>query len=151
MTAAESFLLMAEAKFRYATVTLPLSAQQYYEQGVRESFRLTGTTSKYGADKVTTLLSSGLDLADWNTSPDKLKAIWMQKWLALVNYGGLEAWTEFRRTNFPNIPLSASAPVVKKLPLRLFYPSTELSSNGANVAKQGTIDVFNTRLFWDVD
>jgi hypothetical protein len=151
MTAAESFLLMSEAKVRYATVNLPLAAKDYYEQGVKESFRLTGTTTKYGADKATTLLASGIDLADWNASADKLKAIWMQKWLALVNYGGLEAWSEFRRTNYPNIPPSASAPVGQKLPLRLYYPSTEVSSNGANVAKQGTIDVFNTRLFWDVD
>ena len=151
MTAAESFFLLAEAKFRYPAVNLPLTAQQYYEQGVRESFRLTGTTAKYGADKATTLLTSGIDLADWNASPDKLKAIWMQKWLALVNYGGLEAWSEFRRTNYPNIPLSASAPAGQKLPLRLFYPSTETSSNGANVSAQGPVDVFNTRIFWDVD
>ena len=151
MTAAESFLLMSEAKFRYATVNLPLAAKDYYEQGVKESFRLTGTTTKYGADKATTLLASGIDLADWNASADKLKAIWMQKWLALVNYGGLEAWSEFRRTNYPNIPPSAQAPVGQKPPVRLYYPSTEVSSNGANVAKQGTIDVFNTRLFWDVD
>ena len=121
MTAAESFLLLAEAKQRYgAAVTLPLTAQAYYEQGVKESFRLTGTA----ASAATTLLTSGKDLADWTASPDKLKAIWMQKWIALVNYSGLEAWSEFRRTNFPVTPPSASAPANQKLPLRLFYPQT---------------------------
>ena len=75
----------------------------------------------------------------------------MQKWLATVNFSGFEAWSEFRRTNYPPIPLSASAPAGQKLPLRLFYPSTELGSNNENVLAQGTIDVFNTRLFWDVD
>jgi hypothetical protein len=35
--------------------------------------------------------------------------------------------------------------------LRLFYPSGELASNGENVLAQGTVDVFATRIFWDVD
>ena len=149
MLAAESFFLLAEAKELYgANVTLPLSAQEYYETGVKESFRVTGATAAYGADKATTLLTSGIDLADWTASPDKLKAIWMQKWLALVNFAGLEAWAEFRRTNYPNIPASASAPAGTKLPLRLFYPSTE---SGSNPNVPGEVDPFSTRLFWDVD
>lgn len=152
MTNAEMQFLLAEAKQRYgAAVTLPLTAQQYYEQGVRESFRTTGTSTAYGAATATTLLTSGLDLADWTASPDKLKAIWMQKWIALTNYSGLEAWTEFRRTNFPVTPPSLSTAPTQPLPLRLFYPQAELASNGANVNAQGNIDVFATRLFWDVD
>jgi hypothetical protein len=152
MTNAESYFNLAEAKQLYgAGVTLPSTAQTYYEQGVIQSFRITGTTATYGADKATALLTSGKDLADWTASPDKLKAIWMQKWLALVNYSGLEAWSDFRRTNFPLIPLSASAPAGQKLPLRLYYPQSELAANGANVNAQGAIDIFNTRLFWDVD
>lgn len=148
MTAAESFLLLAEAKQRYgAAVTLPMTAQQYYEQGVKESFRITGTS----AAAATTLITSGKDLADWTASPDKLKAIWSQKWIALLHYSGLEAWSEFRRTNYPVIPASATAPVGAKLPLRLFYPQSEGTSNGENIKSQGTIDVFNTRIFWDVD
>jgi hypothetical protein len=152
MTNAESQFLLAEAKQRYAAaVTLPGTAQAYYEQGVRESFRLTGTTAAYGAAAATTLLTSGFDLADWTASPDKLKAIWMQKWIALVNYSGLEAWSEYRRTNFPVTPASASTAANAPRPLRLFYPQAELASNGANVTAQGTIDVFATRIFWDVD
>jgi len=50
------------------------------EQEVKVSFRLTGTATSAAI----TLLTSGKDLADWTASPDKLKAIWMQKWLALV-------------------------------------------------------------------
>jgi hypothetical protein len=152
MTAAESFFLLAEAKQRYAAaVNLPLTAKEYYEQGVKESFRLTGTTATYGADKATTLLTSGKDLADWDASPDKLKAIWEQKWLALVNYGGEEAWAEYRRTNFPVTPASASASANAARPVRLFYPQGEEVSNGTNVKAQGTIDVFATKIFWDVD
>ncbi|MEO7310154.1 MAG: SusD/RagB family nutrient-binding outer membrane lipoprotein [Chitinophagaceae bacterium] len=147
MTLAESNFLLAEAKQRYPTLALTGTAKTYYENGVKASFTLTGTS----ATAATTLLTSGKDLADWDASPDKLKAIWQQKWIAMVNYTGLEAWSEYRRTNFPVTPASASAPVGQKVPLRLFYPSTELGSNGANVTAQGTIDVFTTRIFWDVD
>lgn len=151
MTNAEVQFLLAEAKQRYgAAVNLPLTAQQYYENGVRESFRLTGTTATYGAAAATTLLTSGIDLADWNASPDKLKAIWMQKWIALVNYSGLEAWSEYRRTNFPVTPASLAASPTAPRPVRLFYPQSESSAN-PNVQAQGTIDVFTSRLFWDVD
>ncbi|MEO7983181.1 MAG: SusD/RagB family nutrient-binding outer membrane lipoprotein [Bacteroidota bacterium] len=152
MTNAELQFNLAEAKQRYgAAVTLPNTAQAYYEQGVKESFRITGTTTVYGAAAATTLLTSGIDLADWTASPDKLKAIWMQKWIALTNYSGLEAWSEFRRTNFPVTPPSASTSPTQALPKRLFYPQSELASNGANVLAQGTIDVFTTKIFWDVD
>jgi len=151
MTNAESQFLLAEAKQRYAGVTLPSTAQAYYEQGVKEAFRLTGTTTAYGAAAATTLLTSGIDLSDWTASPDKLKAIWMQKWLALTNYSGLEAWNEYRKNNFPVTPASASTAANAPRPVRLFYPSGEVASNGENVKAQGTIDVFATRLFWDVD
>lgn len=152
MTNAEVQFLLAEAKQRYgAAVNLPLSAQTYYENGVKESFRITGTTTAYGAAAATTLLTSGIDLADWNASPDKLKAIWMQKWVALTNYSGFEAWSEFRRTNFPVTPASQSTAPNAPLPVRLYYPNTELASNGANIIALGTIDAFTSKLFWDVD
>jgi hypothetical protein len=152
MTNAEVQFNLAEAKQRYgAAVTLSQTAQTYYETGVKESFRLTGTTAAYGSGAATALLTNGKDLSDWAASPDKLKAIWMQKWLALVNYNGLEAWSEYRRTNFPVTPASASTAPAAPRPVRLFYPSTEVASNGTNISAVGSVDVFTTRLFWDVD
>jgi hypothetical protein len=149
MLAAETNFLLAEAAQRYgAAVTLGSTAQGYYEQGVIQSFRTTGATATFGADKATALLSSGVDLADWNASPDKLKAIWMQKWIALTNYNGLEAWSEYRRTEFPPVPASASAPAGQAKAVRLFYPSTEAGSN-PNVP--AGIDVFTSKIFWDVN
>jgi hypothetical protein len=164
MTNAESQFLLAEAKQRYgAAITPSGTAQSYYEQGVRESFRITGTTAAYDGNPVdnplpnpprntaTILLTSGQDLVDWTASPDKLKAIWMQKWLALTNYSGLEAWSEYRKNNFPVTPASASTSLTAARPVRLFYTQAEEASNGVNVKAQGTIDVFTSRLFWDVD
>jgi Starch-binding associating with outer membrane len=148
MLAAESYFNLAEAKQLYgASVTLTGTAQSYYEQGVKEAYRVTGTPTS----AATTILVNGKNLSDWAASTDKLKAIWFQKWLALTNFSGLEAWCDFRRTNYPVLPASAGAPVGQALPVRLFYPSTELASNGANVTAQGAIDVFTGRLFWDVD
>lgn len=149
ITAAESLLLQAEAAYRYsAQVTFPMTAKDYYEQGVRESFRLLGVPT--ASARATELLTSGKQDADWTASTDKLKAIWMQKWLALVNFGGLEAWTEYRRTNYPTIPESAGASVGAAVPVRLYYPNTEVGAN-SNTPKQATDVVFKNRLFWDVD
>ncbi len=157
MLAAESFFCLAEAKTVFPTVALSGTAQSYYEQGVKESFRVLGATANPSAavpvliNPATTVLVNGKDLSDWSASPDKLKAIWFQKWIALTNYSGFEAWCDFRRTNYPVLPVSAGAPVGQPLPVRLYYPQTESSTNGANVSAQGTVDVFTGKLFWDVD
>jgi hypothetical protein len=149
MSAAESFLLQAEAKERYgASVNLPLTAKQYYDAGVTESFRLLGVPSYAAA--ATALLNSGLPDADYAASTDKLKTIAIQKWLALVNFNGLEAWSEYRKTGYPVTPQSLAVPDPLKRPLRLFYPSTEKGSN-PNVPAQSSTAIFTDRLFWDVD
>ena len=148
MTSGEAQFLLAEAKELYgAGVNLTGTSQSYYEQGVKEAFRITGTA----ATAATTLLTSGKPLADWSASPEKLKAIWFQKWLGLTNFSGLEAFADYRRTNYPVLPASAGAPAGQKPAIRLFYPVTELGSNEANVKAQGNIDVYTTRIFWDVD
>src|SRR5205085_5627707 len=86
-------------------------------------------------------LSNGIANADWNASPDKLKAIWVQKWVALCNIDGSEAWAEYRRATSPtnlngSLPPGYSAHSVAVgggEPVRLYYPLREESVNGANV------------------
>lgn len=148
MTAAEIQFLLAEAKQRFPAVTLTGSAQSYYEEGVKQSFRVLGVPN--AAANAATLLSSGKADADWNASANKLQAIAIQKWIALCNFSGFEAWNEYRRTNLPVTPQAATI-TDNRRPLRLFYPGTESGSNGANVSAQGAIDVFATRIFWDID
>lgn len=145
LTAAEVQFALAEAKQRFPAVTLPGTAQSYFEEGVKQSFRALGVAD--AATKATTLLTSGIADADWSASTDKLKAIAVQKWIALVNFSGLEAWTEYRKSNLPVTPQSPGVSTADR-PLRFFYPNTESGSN-ANVPTG--IDVFKTRLFWDVD
>lgn len=143
MTAAETQFSLAEAKQRYPGVTLPGTAQSYYEEGVKQSFRALGAT----AAQATTLLTSGIADADWTVSTDKLRAIAIQKWLALNNFSGLEAWSEYRKTNLPVTPQAATVTDSRR-PVRFFYPNTESGSN-ANVP--AGIDIFTSRIFWDVD
>ena len=147
MTAAEVQFLLAEAKQRYTDVTLPNTAQMYFETGILQSFRVLGANTAGAA----AFKGSKIQNYDWDASTDKLTAIAIQKWVALTNFSGLEAWAEYRRTNLPVIPQSIQVPEANKRPLRLFYPNTEAGSNVANVSAQGTIDPFTTKLFWDVD
>jgi hypothetical protein len=90
-----------------------------------------------------------------------LKAIWVQKWIALCNVDGSEAWAEYRRTTSPgnpngNLPQGYSAksvavPPGQTEPLRLYYPLRESNVNTANVPLTGQTYVFTTRIFWDVN
>ncbi|WP_080239315.1 SusD/RagB family nutrient-binding outer membrane lipoprotein [Spirosoma rigui] len=146
MTASEVQFLLAEAKQRYTDVSLPGTAQSYFETGITQSFRVLGANVA-GA---TAFKGSKVNNYDWDASTDKLAAIAIQKWIALTNFNGLEAWAEYRRTNLPAIPQSVQVPETKR-PVRFFYPNTEAGSNAANVSAQGNIDAFSTRLFWDVD
>jgi len=147
MTAAEVQFCLAEAKQRYgASVNLPGTAQSYYEEGVLQSFRALGAPTAKAAQ----LLTSGVADNDFVASTDKLKAIQYQKWLAVSYFTGLEAWTEYRKNNYPATPQSKNV-VGTSRPLRLYYPGTELGSNKANIDAQGTIDPLATRIFWDID
>jgi hypothetical protein len=148
MTAAEVQFNLAEVKERYgAGISLTGDAKTYFEEGMTQSFRLLGAgVANAAASKFT-----GIKDYDYTASTNKINTISFQKWLAMCNYSGFEAWTEYRRTNYPITPQSALVPEPNKRPLRLFYPNTELGSNGENVKAQGTIDIFTTKLFWDVD
>ena len=145
-TAAEVQFLLAEAKQRFSDVNLTATAQTYFEDGISQSFRTLGAN----AAGATAFKGSKINNYDWTTSTDKLAAIATQKWIALCNFSGLEAWSEYRKTNLPVTPQTVQV-VDTKRPVRFFYPNTESGSNTANVTAQGTIDAFGTRLFWDVD
>jgi len=158
MTAAESFFLQAEAVQRNL-MTSNLSARQLYEKGVAQSFYLlasqadTTTLKKSWPSNLSlkkelkTYLSSSVPNVDWNASTNKVEAIITQKWVALANYGGFEAWTEYRRTGIPEVPLSTRAQGNAQ-PVRLLYPLSEYSNNAENATAQGTINQFSSKIFW---
>ena len=127
-----------------------LSIENNSTKGVVPSDKSNRTGVRFAAG--TALLTKGKDLPNWAATPDKLKAIWMQKWVALTSITGLESWAWYRRTGFPVTPKSKSAPSGSTdRPVRFFYPQTEVSSNKANTPKQAANDTFSARMFWDVD
>ena len=147
MTAAEVQFNLAEAKQRYgAAVTLAGTAKSYYEEGVKQSYRALGASTT----GLAALLVSGVNDVDFDASTNKLNAIAYQKWFALGYFNGLEAWSEYRKSGYPLTPQSRAVTTTAR-PLRLYYPGTELGSNGANVNAQGTIDPLSSRIFWDID
>ena len=147
MTAAEVLLNLAEAKERYGSdVNLTGTAQEYFQEGIKQSYRALGASSAESAN----FIGSGVQNYDYTATSNKLEAIAIQKWLALCNFNGLDAWCEYRKTGLPQTPQSIQVPDNKR-PVRFFYPNTESGSNAENVSAQGTIDIFATRLFWDVD
>jgi hypothetical protein len=144
MTSAESFFLQAEAVQKGLLVS-DKSAQVLYESGIGESFSLLGVPNS--AASAVTYYGQAINNVGFAASTDKLTAIRTQKWISLVNFGGFEAWTEYRRTGVPNIPLSTKA-LGTKQPTRLLYPLSEYSSNTENVNAQGKIDHLSSKIFW---
>jgi hypothetical protein len=171
MSAAEAYFLKAEAAQRYGISNWGggqvSNAQQSYEAGVRWAFRLaaathtsTATATDAAADAAANAyMANGIANADWSASTDKIKAILVQKWTALVNIDGLEAWSEYRKSNTPTDsgaappPSQTSGATVKSTvatlpePVRLYYPLREENVNGANVQQP---NIFTSRIFWDV-
>ena len=76
----------------------------------------------------------------------KQTVIIYQKYLAENTIASTEAWADYRRTAQPKYAISVRGGVTK-LPTRLFYPQSEVSTNLANVPKG--VDQF-TKIFWDV-
>ena len=72
-----------------------------------------------------------------------------QEWIALFGQG-FETWTEWRRTQIPQLTPAAEA-IITKIPSRLFYPTTEPSLNKANYDAAVTkisADELTSTLFW---
>lgn len=171
---AESYFLKAEGALR--GWNMGGTAQAFYEEGVKASFKangasgaeayLLGTTTQisYVDPKNTANNSPALtkitvkwdDAADFET---KLERIITQKWIALYPEG-TEAWSEFRRTGYPKLyPVAVSKN--PDLPLgtfikRLTYPSAVTNSSGdavkaAVAAHLNGKDSAASPIWWDID
>lgn len=138
------------------------TAKDHYEAGIRASFSeaRAGVDAKWlDITKDDTYLSTGS--VAWDKSGDfeaNLKKIITQKWIALFPLGN-EAWTEFRRTGFPDLkpvvrcdnPNIKPGEFMKKIPYvdqeRRINPAhaTDMSLNG------GKGDGAHVRVWWDTN
>ncbi|MDX5418718.1 MAG: SusD/RagB family nutrient-binding outer membrane lipoprotein [Hymenobacteraceae bacterium] len=147
MTYAEVMFILAEAAERGWNVGM--TAEAAYNAGIRASMELNGLT---GAAVDAYLLQPSVNYA---LQANKMKAIADQKWIALFG-NGIEAFTEFRRTGYPNTikEVPASAFPGRGVPLRFSYTDQERSTNRTNVeaASAGIVDfLFGKPVWWDVN
>jgi hypothetical protein len=154
LTAAQTNLLLAEARFR-GWITTGNTAAQYYADGIRahmdqmavydpNSAVATGARDTYVTNNP---LTAGNELRDINT----------QYWIASF-LNGPEAFANFRRSGFPALtPNPYGQPNNPDVPngtfiRRLTYPTSELSVNTTNmnaaIANMGP-DKLSTRVWWD--
>ena len=117
--------------------------QALYETGIASSFEYLGLSSTDAEDYYNQLI----DNVGWNSSSDKLQAIITQKWVAVNGITAEQSWFDYSRTGYPaGLPISLLASTPDR-PVRLFYVSGELSSNGANVPKPQP-NAFTAKVFW---
>ncbi len=157
LSAAESYFLRAEAAQRFGVAGLG-NAQTLYESGITASFILdagNGTSSAPTANiAASTAAASNYfnrpnNNASWAASTDKIAAIMTQKWIALTHFNNFEAWTEWRRTGIPAVPLSIATNANPIQPRRFYYPISESNTNSTNLAAEGTIVPYTSKIFWD--
>jgi len=136
-TLAESYFNQAEAALNSTSVG---NAQTFYEAGIEASFDYLGATGASG------YYGTSLENVNWASSSNKLEAIITQKWIAVNGITAEQSWFDYSRTGYPaNLPISIQATSSDR-PVRLFYPASELSSNGGNVPSQP--DAFTAKIFW---
>jgi len=120
-------------------------ASTLYEAGITASFVDLGLTE----DDAATYYGQAVNNVSWASSTNKEQAIITQKWIALNGWFPFEGFNEYRRTGFPVLPSSIDpAAISSTLPTRIGYPNSELNTNSANLAKEGTISFFTSKIFW---
>ncbi|SEA17993.1 SusD/RagB family nutrient-binding outer membrane lipoprotein [Pedobacter hartonius] len=117
-----------------------------YNQAVEASLLQYGiSTSDIAAYKATPAVQ--YDAANFK------KSIGNQKWIALFGQG-LEAFTEWRRLDYPVLAPAVAGALNRQIPVRFIYPGTEQSLNPdgykAAVTHQGA-DALTTKLWFDVN
>lgn len=121
-------------------------AEEFYNAGITASILYYGGTQ----DEVDAYLAQP-SVAYSTAAGDYKQKIGTQKWISLFNRG-FEAWTEYRRLDWPQLALSTQTQ--QEVPLRMIYPVKESAVNGANYdAASSAIggDNLTTPLFWDVN
>jgi hypothetical protein len=144
MTDFESLFIQAEMAQRGY---ISGDAKAFYQSAVAANFLYLGLSQAeadaYLADQA---------VANWDTNTDKIALIIKQKWAAMNGSNDIEPWSDYRRLELPaDMPISrASGVTTRKIPVRMLYPQNEYSYNATNVAAEGNISQFTSRLFWDV-
>lgn len=141
ISAAESYFLQAEAVARTWAPGDATDVTTLYKEGIQASFTATG------AGDATTYMASAKDGLK-ALATNKIKAIITQKYYAMCGFQGFEAWNEWRRTGYPDFLIQSQASTIDpgKMPLRMLYPNSELTSN---LHYPGTVPI-TTPVWWGI-
>lgn len=119
LTSYESLFLQAEAAARG---WLAGDAAQLFEDAITANF------VEYGVDPVDYLTVAVYPAS--GSLEEKIKAIITEKWYAMNGNQNIEAWTEWRRTGYPDFfTLSRNSRIGSQFPQRLPYPEAEVTRN----------------------
>jgi hypothetical protein len=121
-------------------------AEQLYKNAITASFNQFGITDAAVISNYLNQANVKYDAANY------AKSIGTQKWIAFFGQG-LDAFTEWRRLDYPVLTAGPATVLDGKIPSRFFYPGTEQSLNGvsyqAAIEAQGK-DLLTTKLWFDV-
>lgn len=120
MTAWETYFVLAEAAQKGF---ISADAKTLYETGVSLAFEYWNTTLPND------YLTNGANFNAAGTTP--LQQIITQKWIANI-INGYEGWTEYRRTGFPELQTISASLNNNIIPLRMPYPTDEITLNKEN-------------------
>ncbi|MCF0050430.1 SusD/RagB family nutrient-binding outer membrane lipoprotein [Dyadobacter sp. LJ53] len=162
MSYSEVQFILAEAAEKGFISGGSAAAGNYYLKGIKDQFAYYASRvpANYAASylKLSPASISADDsyfkqeaIAYTGTAAQKLEKIGVQKWISLYQIG-FEAWSEWRRTGIPKIPVGPVGPGY--VPRRMFYPADELRINEANYQKAVSwlgADDLKSRVWWDVN
>lgn len=139
ISASESYFLQAEAIAR-GWGKGSLSAEALFKKGIEASFDADGIAGAAAA-----YIKKAPDAVFPTGSVDQIKAIITQKYYAMCGSQGFEAWTEWRRTGYPDFFKESVAAQGLDFPQRFLYPNSEVTSN---LNYPGTVSM-ETPVWWD--
>ncbi len=161
LTSYESLFLQAEAVARGWAPGATSTDDALFYAGIQASFNYYALqlNDVYGAPATTTIYNDyitgalGTGPGYWTVYPttgtvqQKVEFIIVQKWFAMCGNQGFEAWTEWRRTGYPNwFTYSVSnATGNNSFPKRLTYPSSESTVNTSFPGLQP----LTAKVWWD--
>jgi len=160
MSYSEVQFILAEAAEKGYISGGSTAAENYYFNGIKDQFKYYASRipANYATSylKLTPASISADDsyfkqdaVAYTGTTDKKLEKIGLQKWISLYQVG-FEAWSEWRRTGLPNIPIGPVGPGY--IPRRMLYPADELRINVANYNKAVSslgADDLKSHVWWD--
>jgi len=101
-----------------------------------------------------TVANTNLPATNWGSYPaagttqEKIRHIVTQKWFSMCGNQGFEAWTEWRRTGYPDfLVTSVNSLIGTSKPVRFIYPTEEINLN----ANFPGVKQVTQKMWWDLN